>query len=183
MAGIWFYFVFLISVVRVAQACKCATRHPQSVFCNTDFGKFSVTRSSARWHPRKISTRPSICSPEIFGLQFDTSTQSTHYFRKIYLKCQPWFSTSWIPITLWKMLEICLDDMTSYPEMFQLKCLASKSSLVRYLINPLRPNNDLSQTSHCNIKGVSVREVMRIENKITPVKFYCYFNSFSPLLQ
>ena len=39
-------------------------------------------------------------------------------------------------------------------------------------INPLRPNNDLSQTSHCNIKGVSVSEVMRIENKITPVKFY-----------
>ena len=38
--------------------------------------------------------------------------------------------------------------------------------------NPLRPNNDLSQTSHCNIKGVSVIEVMRIENKITPVKFY-----------
>ena len=38
--------------------------------------------------------------------------------------------------------------------------------------NPLRPNNDLSQTSHCNIKGVSVSEVMRIENKITPVKFY-----------
>ena len=39
-------------------------------------------------------------------------------------------------------------------------------------LNPLRPNNDLSQTSHCNIKGVSVSEVMRIENKITPVKFY-----------
>ena len=39
-------------------------------------------------------------------------------------------------------------------------------------INPLRPNNNLSQTSHCNIKGVSVSEVMRIENKITQVKFY-----------
>ena len=36
----------------------------------------------------------------------------------------------------------------------------------------LRPNNDLSQTSHCNIKGVSVSEFMRIENEITPVKFY-----------
>ena len=33
--------------------------------------------------------------------------------------------------------------------------------------NPLRPNNDLTQTSHCNIKGVSVSEVMRTENKIT----------------
>ena len=40
------------------------------------------------------------------------------------------------------------------------------------LINPLRPNNDLSQTSHCNIKGLSVSEVMRIESMITSVKFY-----------
>ena len=39
-------------------------------------------------------------------------------------------------------------------------------------VNPLRPNNDLSQTSHCNIKGLSVRDVMRIENMITQVKFY-----------
>ena len=36
-------------------------------------------------------------------------------------------------------------------------------------VNPLRPNNDVSQTSHCNIKGVSVSEVMRIENMITQV--------------
>ena len=27
----------------------------------------------------------------------------------------------------------------------------------------------MSQTSHCNIKGLSVREVMRIENMITQV--------------
>ena len=39
-------------------------------------------------------------------------------------------------------------------------------------INPLRPNSDLSKTSHCNIKGLSVGEVMRIENMITQVKFY-----------
>ena len=39
-------------------------------------------------------------------------------------------------------------------------------------LNPLRPNSDLSQTSHCNIKGLSVGEVMRIENMITQVKFY-----------
>ena len=38
--------------------------------------------------------------------------------------------------------------------------------------NPLRPNSDLSQTSHCNIKGLSVSEVMRIKNMITQVKFY-----------
>ena len=37
--------------------------------------------------------------------------------------------------------------------------------------NPLRPNSDLSQTSHYNIKSVLVREVMRIENMITQVKF------------
>ena len=39
-------------------------------------------------------------------------------------------------------------------------------------LNPLRPNSDLSQTSHCNIKGLSVSEVMRIENMITQVQFY-----------
>ena len=39
-------------------------------------------------------------------------------------------------------------------------------------INPLRSNSDMSQTSHCNIKGLSVREVMRIENMITQVKFF-----------
>ena len=38
--------------------------------------------------------------------------------------------------------------------------------------NPLGPNNDLTQTSHCNIKGLSVSEVMRIENMITQVQFY-----------
>ena len=38
--------------------------------------------------------------------------------------------------------------------------------------NPLRPNSDLRQTSHCNIKGVLVSEVMRIENMITQVQFY-----------
>ena len=40
-----------------------------------------------------------------------------------------------------------------------------------FSVNPLRPNSDLSQTSHCNIKGLSVRELMRIENMITQVKF------------
>ena len=39
-------------------------------------------------------------------------------------------------------------------------------------LNPLRPNSDLSQTSHCNIKGLSGSEVMRIESVITQVKFY-----------
>ena len=39
-------------------------------------------------------------------------------------------------------------------------------------INPLRPNNDLNQTSPCNIKGLSVSGVMRIENMITQMKFY-----------
>ena len=38
------------------------------------------------------------------------------------------------------------------------------------MLNPLRPNNDLSETSHCNIKGLSVSEVMRIENMITQVQ-------------
>ena len=34
------------------------------------------------------------------------------------------------------------------------------------MFNPSRPNNDLSRTSHCNIKGLSDREVTRIENII-----------------
>ena len=39
-------------------------------------------------------------------------------------------------------------------------------------INPLRPNSDLIETSHCNIRDLLVSEVMRIENMITQVKFY-----------
>ena len=41
-----------------------------------------------------------------------------------------------------------------------------------YSLNPLRPSSDPSQTSHCNIKGLSVSQVMRIEYMITQVKFY-----------
>ena len=44
------------------------------------------------------------------------------------------------------------------------------------------PNSDLRLTSHCNIKGLSVSEVMKIENVIIQVQFYWYLNSFSPLL-
>ena len=40
---------------------------------------------------------------------------------------------------------------------------------ISFSLNPLRTNSDLSQTSHCNIKGLSVREVVRIENMITQV--------------
>ena len=40
-----------------------------------------------------------------------------------------------------------------------------------YIFNLLSPNSDLSQMSHCDIKGLSVREVMRIENMITQLKF------------
>ena len=36
--------------------------------------------------------------------------------------------------------------------------------------NPISPNSDPSQISHCNIKSLSVREVMRIENMITQVR-------------
>ena len=47
-----------------------------------------------------------------------------------------------------------------------------KTELMNQTFNRLRPNSDLSQTSHCNIKGLLVSEVMRIENMITQVKFY-----------
>ena len=51
------------------------------------------------------------------------------------------------------------------------------STVVNFVIfgtdkDELRPNSDLSQTSHCNIKGLSGRQVMRIENMITQVKSY-----------
>ena len=36
----------------------------------------------------------------------------------------------------------------------------------------INPNRDLSQTSHRNNKGLSVREFVRIENIITQVKFF-----------
>ena len=49
---------------------------------------------------------------------------------------------------------------------FSLSFTASSSSS---LLNPLRPNSDLSQTSHCNIKGLRVSEVMRIENMINSI--------------
>ena len=42
----------------------------------------------------------------------------------------------------------------------------------KHFVNPLRPNNGASETSHWNIKGVSVSEIMRIENMITQVQFY-----------
>ena len=47
------------------------------------------------------------------------------------------------------------------------RCVPSGS-----LINPSRPNNDLSQSSHCDIKALSVGEVKRIENMITQMTFY-----------
>ena len=54
----------------------------------------------------------------------------------------------------------------------QLGWLHSSVGGTSSFVNPLRPNSDLSQTSYCNIKGLSVSEVMRIENMITQVKFY-----------
>ena len=48
---------------------------------------------------------------------------------------------------------------------------AKRTKKIQLFINPLRPNSDPSQTSHCNIKGVLASEVMRIENMITQVQF------------
>ena len=70
----------------------------------------------------------------------------------------------------------------SWQKVVWLSDVAWCGKALKEYVNPLRPNSDLIQTSHCNIKGLSVREVMRVENMITQVKFYWYFNSFSPLL-
>ena len=40
-------------------------------------------------------------------------------------------------------------------------------------LNPLAPNSDMSQISHCTIKSSSAREVMRIENMISQVNINC----------
>ena len=47
----------------------------------------------------------------------------------------------------------------------------SADFIILQTINPVGLNSDQSQTSHCNIKGLSVSEFMRIENMITQVKF------------
>ena len=39
-----------------------------------------------------------------------------------------------------------------------------RSRLTVLSINPLRPNNDLSQTSHCNIKGLSASDAEKFIN-------------------
>ena len=58
----------------------------------------------------------------------------------------------------------------TYKKNNNLDCVGSNRVLAP--VNPLRPNNDMSQTSHSNIKVVSVSEVVRIENMITQVQFY-----------
>ena len=46
---------------------------------------------------------------------------------------------------------------------------ARGASHIVILFNPLRPKSDLNEIYHCNIKGLSVREIMRIENMISQV--------------
>ena len=59
-----------------------------------------------------------------------------------------------------------------YCHNFDYNSIFVKRELRTSFFKPLRPNSDLSQTSHCNIKGLSVSEVMRIENLIPQAKFY-----------
>ena len=47
----------------------------------------------------------------------------------------------------------------------------SCNNMIFAAVKNLLPNSDLAQISHCHIKGLSVREVMRTENMITQVKF------------
>ena len=64
------------------------------------------------------------------------------------------------------------DQMGTSIQSFEFSNFQFVCKLCILLINPLRPNSDPFQTSHCNIKGLLVSEVMRIENMITQVKFY-----------
>ena len=69
---------------------------------------------------------------------------------------------------------VVLSQLQGLPRMAVLKHKQVKQMEIfeKYVIRFLRPNNDVSQTSRRNIKGVSVSEVMRIENMITQVQFY-----------
>ena len=57
---------------------------------------------------------------------------------------------------MFQALALCQSDFPHNYMTMHLQC-----------INPLSPNSDLSQISHCSIKGLLVREVTRIENMIT----------------
>ena len=61
-------------------------------------------------------------------------------------------------------------EISNYFQMPGLR-VAGGTLLLNTLLNPLSPNSDPSSISPCNIKGLSVREIMRIENRITQVKF------------
>ena len=43
MTAILYYITALLCVVTVNEACKCAVLHPQTNFCNADFGKILFT--------------------------------------------------------------------------------------------------------------------------------------------
>ena len=51
------------------------------------------------------------------------------------------------------------------------KCIRQKPESHQRPVYCLCSNSDLNQISHCYIKVVSVRELMRIENVSTQVKF------------
>ena len=63
----------------------------------------------------------------------------------------------------------CEKEKQKLSEVIFSKPFSGGAVLLFFSFNPLRPNSDLSQTSHCNIKGLSVSEVM---NTITEVQFY-----------
>ena len=48
---------------------------------------------------------------------------------------------------------------------------AREASPIVILFNLLRPKSKLNGIYHCNIKGLLVREIVRIENMISQVKF------------
>ena len=70
------------------------------------------------------------------------------------------------------LIKELLDASCRATIIFSSRALKIRVNMPIMYINPLRPNNGLSQTSHCNIKGLSVSEVMRIENMITQVQVY-----------
>ena len=39
MANMFSYITLLLCAIAISEACKCAVPHPQTQFCNADFGK------------------------------------------------------------------------------------------------------------------------------------------------
>ena len=81
-----------------------------------------------------------------------------------------------VAATVQRVMEM-MDHSHPYRLVWQSKASFYQS---KHIVNPFSHNSDPSQISHCSIKGLSVREVMRAENIIAQVKILLIFLTASP---